>query len=159
MACTPARRLRPSPRTVGLLNLLPVAHLAGARGLYSWSLGNLSWDVLVHISSSFTGTLLFASVLADVSAARTRANARCQPAAAPAAAPTMLLLAGLLLACTVLVEGVEQLGGSLAGRAGEGMFLRVRRAADWCEGRACCRCMCAPATAEDMRRSPRAVSN
>jgi hypothetical protein len=41
-------------------------HLAGALGLYSWELGNLSWDVLVHLSNGFIGTLLFASVLSDL---------------------------------------------------------------------------------------------
>lgn len=62
-------RLQPSRNTVTLLCVLPVMHLLGALGLYSWELGNLSWDVLVHISNGFIATLLFAAVLADLSRA------------------------------------------------------------------------------------------
>jgi hypothetical protein len=32
--------------------------MAGCWGAYHWSLGNLSWDILVHIWGGFTGTLL-----------------------------------------------------------------------------------------------------
>jgi hypothetical protein len=44
-------------------------HLSGALGMYHWELGNLSWDVLVHITNGFLGTLLFAAVLSDMTAA------------------------------------------------------------------------------------------
>lgn len=59
-------RWKPSPRTVVLMNLLPLLHLTGALGTYDWELGNLSWDILVHISNGFIGTLLFAAVLSDL---------------------------------------------------------------------------------------------
>jgi hypothetical protein len=70
-----ARRLRPSGSTVSLLCLLPVMHLTGALGLYSWELGNLSWDVLVHIANGCIGTLLAAAVLGDVRAAAAAGDA------------------------------------------------------------------------------------
>lgn len=44
-------------------------HISGALGMYHWELGNLSWDVLVHITNGFLGTLLFAAVLNDMTAA------------------------------------------------------------------------------------------
>ncbi|WIA37649.1 hypothetical protein OEZ86_014550 [Tetradesmus obliquus] len=120
-------RLQPSPRTVVLLNLLPVMHMSGALGAYHWELGNLSWDILCHISNGFIGTLLFASCLSDMShtahstphgtaAAAHQAQHSNQPAAAAAAG-------------TSLIEVVEAYGGMLAGQ-GEGIFLRG--AGDYC---------------------------
>ncbi|WIA17296.1 hypothetical protein OEZ85_014163 [Tetradesmus obliquus] len=120
-------RLQPSPRTVVLLNVLPLMHMSGALGAYHWELGNLSWDILCHISNGFIGTLLFASCLSDMShtahstphAAATSLQAQHsnQPAAAAAAAGTSL------------IEVVEACGGVLAGE-GEGIFLRG--AGDYC---------------------------
>jgi hypothetical protein len=46
-------------------------HMSGALGTYHWELGNLSWDILTHITNGFVGTLLFASCLADMNAAAT----------------------------------------------------------------------------------------
>eukprot|EP00775_Hariotina_reticulata_P011221 gene11222-11370_t len=59
-------RLRPSSQTVVLVNLLPLLHLFGSQGAYHWEMGNLSWDILVHVTNGFLGTLIFAAVLADV---------------------------------------------------------------------------------------------
>lgn len=56
------------------MTLLPLLHLSGAVGTYEWELGNLSWDILVHISNGFIGTLLFAAVLSDITAARQLAD-------------------------------------------------------------------------------------
>lgn len=69
------RWFQPSITTVVLLCLLPVMHLSGALGTYHWELGNLSWDILTHITNGFLGTLLFAAVLKDISAANSRAQA------------------------------------------------------------------------------------
>jgi len=73
------RWFQPSITTVVLLCLLPVMHLSGALGTYHWELGNLSWDILTHITNGFLGTLLFAAVLKDISAANSRV-----PASTPA---------------------------------------------------------------------------
>jgi hypothetical protein len=47
-------------------------HMSGALGTYHWELGNLSWDILTHITNGFLGTLLFTSCLADMAAAAHR---------------------------------------------------------------------------------------
>lgn len=133
------RRLRPSATTVTLLCLLPVMHLAGALGLYSWELGNLSWDVLVHISNGFLGTLLFAAVLHDLSARATStqqaattpgssgASGACQASAAGGGQPRgawrqrawgVAKVTALLLLSSSLIEVVEAAGGRVAGHAG-----------------------------------------
>jgi hypothetical protein len=109
-------------------------HLAGALGLYSWELGNLSWDVLVHISNGFIGTLLLAAVLQDFSSrAATSTNiatsngASSQTGAAGAQprgaswrerAWGVAKVTALLLLSTSLIEVVEAAGGQVAGHAG-----------------------------------------
>ncbi|KAF6257241.1 hypothetical protein COO60DRAFT_1640078 [Scenedesmus sp. NREL 46B-D3] len=109
-------RLNPSSRTVVLLNLVPVMHMSGALGAYHWELGNLSWDILTHITNGFIGTLLFASCLADMHPGRSAAHTTAPYSdEAPAG--------------TGLIEVVEACGGVLAGR-GEGIFLRG--AGDFC---------------------------
>lgn len=150
--CVCLSRLQPSLNTVALLCLLPVMHLTGALGLYRWELGNLSYDVLVHITNGFIGTLLFASVLSDMAAAAAPASATAATGstqgkeevgaaatgqqgdmrAAAAAGPQLwqervwgvLKVTGLLLLSTTLIEVLEAAGGQLAGHAGEGIFLR-----------------------------------
>lgn len=137
-AAAPAgRRLRPSATTVTLLCLLPVMHLAGALGLYSWELGNLSWDVLVHISNGFLGTLLFAAVLHDLNARATSTQAATVPGSSVASGACQASTArgqprgawrerawgvakvtALLLLSTSLIEVVEAAGGQVAGHAG-----------------------------------------
>lgn len=130
---------QPSVSTVTLLCLLPVMHLAGALGLYSWELGNLSWDVLVHISNGFIGTLLFAAVLHDLSS-RTAStdiatsNGASSQTGAAGAQPRgaswherawgVAKVTALLLLSTSLIEVVEAAGGQVAGHAGDGIFLR-----------------------------------
>lgn len=144
--------LQPSPRTVVLLNLLPVTHMAGALGAYHWELGNLSWDIIVHTSNGFIGTLLFAACLSDMAAAAAAAagadtelagqdgGAGCpeqQHQAGQAGrghswqhkAWGVLQLSALLIAGTSLVEVLEAYGGQVAG-SGEGIFLRG--AGDFC---------------------------
>jgi hypothetical protein len=65
-------------------------HLAGALGMYTWELGNLSWDVLVHISNGFIGTLLFASVLAELADHKLPAHHLVQPQGAGVAHAAVL---------------------------------------------------------------------
>lgn len=131
-------RLQPSANTVALLCLLPVMHLSGALGMYHWELGNLSWDVLVHTTNGFIGTLLFASVLNDTSSAGQAAGSRAagghdgaehSRVGGSAAAQQqqqvwreravgVLKVTALLLLSTSLVEVVEAAGGQLAGHTG-----------------------------------------
>jgi hypothetical protein len=54
VACRRPFKLAPQLLVVAL----PLPHMAGCWGAYHWSLGNLSWDILVHIWGGFTGTLL-----------------------------------------------------------------------------------------------------
>jgi hypothetical protein len=51
-------------------------HLSGALGMYHWEIGNLSWDIIVHITNGFIGTLLFASALADSAAVDANSTTR-----------------------------------------------------------------------------------
>ena len=137
-----ARRLQPSANTVALLCLLPVMHLSGALGMYHWEIGNLSWDIIVHITNGFIGTLLFASALADSAAVNagsttaTHSNDLMMHSSSGAGAVSgrgsqeqkqhvwqqrvvgVLKVTVLLLLSTCMVEVVEAAGGQLAGHTG-----------------------------------------
>lgn len=124
--CTAAKA---SARTAGLLAALPVPHLTGALGAYHWSVGNWSYDVAVHVVSSFVGGLLLASVTDDCLRKRNQESlSDCTSGATSDSKmhglASALLLGIVLLSCTAGVEGIEALAGSTAARRGEGVFLR-----------------------------------
>jgi hypothetical protein len=103
------KRFPQSPTTLTWLVILPVPHLLGGFGLYSWSVGGVSWDVYVHILDAFNGVLLLHSFL-TTSALKVWRRAL--------AIILVVLLAGALL------EAVEEYGGVALARNGEGLFYR-----------------------------------
>jgi hypothetical protein len=146
---------------VVLLNLVPVMHMSGALGTYHWELGNLSWDILTHITNGFIGTLLFASCLGDMSAAHNAAHAAAShhdqhssaaaaagydathsTSAAAAAAPNFFLQGswrkkawGVLQLSLLLLAGtslIEVLEACGGVLAGQGEGIFLRGAGDFC---------------------------
>lgn len=56
-------KYEPPTKTMVLLVLFALPHLFGTFGLYTWSYACVSWDIFVHISTAFFGTLLMYSYL------------------------------------------------------------------------------------------------
>jgi hypothetical protein len=112
-------RLQPSASTVSLLNLLPVMHLSGALGMYHWELGNLSWDVLVHITNGFLGTLLFAAVLNDMTAASNTRSPSTPAKPAPAEAEALSATAEEPEVCSAVGGSCQVPGVASSSSAGQ----------------------------------------
>ena len=90
--------------TLTLLVLAPLPHLLGSFGLYNWSLGNLSYDIVVHISTTFLTILLVASI--------THKRSWQQ---------TIMIVIGIILIGAAVVEVVEWTTNNYQG---DGMFRR-----------------------------------
>lgn len=116
-------RYRQPPETVILLILVPVPHLLGVLGLYEWSIGNLSWDILVHITSSFLGVLFLDSFLTS--------NTRTRKWRTPARVAIAIALVTTIGIGVEIVEwGAPALSASI--REGSGPAILARGAGDFC---------------------------
>jgi hypothetical protein len=103
------RKYQKDTSVIALLLLVPVPHLLGVFGLYAWSIGNLTWDIVVHIASSMLGVLFLDSYLEHT--ARTSKWSTQKRVA--------IIL--LVVACSaILVEVVEAVGSA----PGDGLFRR-----------------------------------
>lgn len=105
----------PTTNEAATLFLLVFApHLLGTLGFYHWSIGPLSWDMIVHTTTSFFGVLFLYALF------RHRHITRIE---------SVLALTVIIITLGVLVEGIEWAGGRLAS-PGEGVFFRG--AGDFC---------------------------
>jgi uncharacterized membrane protein YjdF len=101
-----------SDTALTLLILLPLPHLLGGFGFYHWSYGNMSYDIIVHVVTSFIAVLLLANISSKLK----------RPSHAVA------IIIAIILVGAVTVEVVEW----AAGQAGEGEGMFLRGAGDYC---------------------------